>query len=229
MTVDAFAILGSDATGLGGVEIGADELAYAEDLAAASAALNARSLAETAQAARMQLAQLAAQGYLPGGQAALSATLARLDRLDALDGVALAAGAGIVTGAADCGGAIYVRGASLRLTGRLLDKDTEPNVASRTGLGATVRSVQRQRRQCQRRGDIDEQHASSGAPAFADAANADFHLLPGSAALGAGDPVGVTPAPPVDSEGFPRPFDPRVDIGAYEWHEPQLFLPVITR
>jgi photosystem II stability/assembly factor-like uncharacterized protein len=78
-------------------------------------------------------------------------------------------------------------------------------------------------------GAIDDQHAVSGAPAFADATDNDFHLLPGSAAIDAGDPAGIPPAPPVDIEDFPRPFGPRVDIGAYEWHGPQLYLPVITR
>ena len=78
-------------------------------------------------------------------------------------------------------------------------------------------------------GVIDEQHAVSGAPAFADAARNDFHLLPGSAAIDVGDPSGVPPAPPTDIEEFPRPFGPRVDIGAYEWHGPQRFLPIIAR
>jgi hypothetical protein len=78
-------------------------------------------------------------------------------------------------------------------------------------------------------GAIDEQHVISGAPAFADAANSDFHLLPTSAAIDAGNPAGVPPAPPVDSENTPRPFGPRVDIGAYEWHGPQSFLPFVTR
>lgn len=78
-------------------------------------------------------------------------------------------------------------------------------------------------------GAIDEQHAVSGAPAFADAANNDFHLLPGSPAIDAGDPAGIPPAPAVDIENTPRPFGPHVDIGAYEWHGPQLYLPVIAR
>lgn len=78
-------------------------------------------------------------------------------------------------------------------------------------------------------GDIDEQHAITGAPAFVDAANSDFHLLPTSAAIDAGDPAGVPPAPPVDIEDFPRPLGLRVDTGAYEWHGPQTFLSVISR
>ena len=40
---------------------------------------------------------------------------------------------------------------------------------------------------------------------------------------------GIPPAPPVDIEGTPRPFGARVDIGAYEWHGPQTFMPLISR
>ncbi len=78
-------------------------------------------------------------------------------------------------------------------------------------------------------GDIDESHSNTGTPAFVDSANHDFHLLPNSAAIDAGDPAGVPPAPALDIDEFPRPFGPRVDIGAYEWHGPQSFLPVISR
>jgi hypothetical protein len=55
----------------------------------------------------------------------------------------------------------------------------------------------------------------------------DFHLLPTSAAINAGDPAGIPPAPAMDIEGYPRPYGPRVDIGAYEWHGQGavLFLP----
>jgi photosystem II stability/assembly factor-like uncharacterized protein len=57
----------------------------------------------------------------------------------------------------------------------------------------------------------------------------DYRLLPTSAAIDAGDPAGVPPAPAVDIEGTPRPFGWAVDIGAYEWHGPQLFLPWIAK
>jgi len=57
----------------------------------------------------------------------------------------------------------------------------------------------------------------------------DYHLLPTSAAIDAGDPAGVPPAPAVDIEGTPRPFGWAVDIGAYEWHGPQAFLPLIYK
>jgi hypothetical protein len=78
-------------------------------------------------------------------------------------------------------------------------------------------------------GSIDEQHAITGTPAFVDAASGDFHLRPESDAVNAGDPAGVPPAPATDIEGTPRPFGPRVDIGAYEWHQPQRFLPFIGK
>ncbi len=65
-------------------------------------------------------------------------------------------------------------------------------------------------------------------PAFTNPDGGDYSLLPGSAAINAGDPAGTPPAPPVDITNFPRPFGPRVDIGAYEWHGPQTYFPLIT-
>jgi hypothetical protein len=69
----------------------------------------------------------------------------------------------------------------------------------------------------------------SAAPGFVDPANDDFHIRPASPACDAGDPAGVPPAPPVDIEGTLRPFGPRVDLGAYEWHGPRTWLPVVIR
>ncbi|HHY57014.1 MAG TPA: hypothetical protein GYA08_16430 [Chloroflexi bacterium] len=72
-------------------------------------------------------------------------------------------------------------------------------------------------------------HPVIGPPAFRNAAEQDYRLTVSSAARDAGDPAGVPPAPDHDEDGNSRPFGPRVDIGAYEWHGPQIFLPLITR
>lgn len=72
-----------------------------------------------------------------------------------------------------------------------------------------------------------ETNAITTPVAFANFWGGDYHLQPASSARDAGDPAGVPPAPPVDIEGTPRPFGPAVDIGAYEWHGPQVFLPLM--
>jgi len=74
-----------------------------------------------------------------------------------------------------------------------------------------------------------ETNAITAPVAFVNFLGGDFRLLPTSSARDAGDPAGVPPAPPVDIEGAPRPFGAGVDIGAFEWHGPQLFLPLISR
>ena len=74
-----------------------------------------------------------------------------------------------------------------------------------------------------------ETNAITAPVAFVNSLSGDFHLLPTSSARDAGDPAGVPPAPPVDIEGASRPFGAGVDIGAFEWHGPQLFLPLINR
>lgn len=69
----------------------------------------------------------------------------------------------------------------------------------------------------------------AGAPGFVEPWANNFHLLPTSSAIDAGDPAGVPPAPPVDIENVRRPFGTRVDVGAYEWHGPLNYLPSIYR
>lgn len=60
----------------------------------------------------------------------------------------------------------------------------------------------------------------TGSVLFVEPWQGDFRLLPSSAAVDAGDPAGVPPAPAMDMEGTLRPFGVRVDVGAFEWHGP---------
>ncbi len=64
---------------------------------------------------------------------------------------------------------------------------------------------------------ITATHTVAADPLYFAPARDDYRLLPDSPAIDAGDPVGVPPAPPYDIDGGPRPYGPRVDIGAYEW------------
>ena len=76
---------------------------------------------------------------------------------------------------------------------------------------------------------ITSTHSVMGNPHFLAPEAYDFHLMPNSAAIDAGDPAGVPPAPAFDIEGTPRPYGARVDIGAYEWRGQGAFLPVILK
>jgi photosystem II stability/assembly factor-like uncharacterized protein len=67
---------------------------------------------------------------------------------------------------------------------------------------------------------LSETGKIAGSVLFVEPWQGDFRLQPQSAAINAGDPAGVPPAPAVDIEDTPRPFSPRVDVGAYEWHGP---------
>jgi hypothetical protein len=63
-------------------------------------------------------------------------------------------------------------------------------------------------------------------PLFRDAANGDLRLDEASPAIDTGDPITDLalfpggPGNPVDIEGNPRVFGNRIDIGAYEWQQP---------
>ncbi|MCY3017745.1 MAG: right-handed parallel beta-helix repeat-containing protein [Planctomycetota bacterium] len=63
--------------------------------------------------------------------------------------------------------------------------------------------------------DTKGEAAVRGDPLFVDAAKADFHLLSNSPAINAGT---EKLAPTDDFDGFPRPYGPAFDIGAYEAH-----------
>jgi hypothetical protein len=64
-----------------------------------------------------------------------------------------------------------------------------------------------------------------GNPRFVSPSTGDYHLWFYSPAIDAG--VGIPPAPPLDFDGVTRPFGPAVDIGAFEWHQFLLKLPLI--
>jgi photosystem II stability/assembly factor-like uncharacterized protein len=78
-------------------------------------------------------------------------------------------------------------------------------------------------------GLISHTNPVTGSPAFVNSTAHDYHLTAGSAALDAGDPAGVPPAPPVDHDGVPRPQGSRVDLGAYEWRGRWHYLPLVMK
>ncbi|MGD0090429.1 MAG: right-handed parallel beta-helix repeat-containing protein [Planctomycetota bacterium] len=63
--------------------------------------------------------------------------------------------------------------------------------------------------------DTKGEAAVQGDPLFENAAQGDFHLLPNSPAINAG---AEKLAPADDFDGFPRPYGPAFDIGAYAAH-----------
>jgi photosystem II stability/assembly factor-like uncharacterized protein len=73
---------------------------------------------------------------------------------------------------------------------------------------------------------VQDTHPVTGPVEFVDAAAGNLRLRKTSAARDAGDPAGIPPAPDHDADGNPRPFGPRVDIGAYEWREFERRLPM---
>ena len=77
-------------------------------------------------------------------------------------------------------------------------------------------------------GTFTDTHPVSGDPAFAGPDVGDYHLTGGSAAINAGDPAGVPPAPAKDLDGVDRPQGTAVDIGAYEWQGYWQHLPVVV-
>jgi len=78
-------------------------------------------------------------------------------------------------------------------------------------------------------GVISHTHPVTGVPAFKNPAAGDYHIGVGSAAVNAGDPAGVPPAPPVDRDGVARPQGLAVDLGAYEWRGHWWYLPLMFK
>lgn len=56
----------------------------------------------------------------------------------------------------------------------------------------------------------------------------DYHLQSGSPTV---DVVPAWMAPPIDLDGLPRPYPAGglADIGAYEWGEQKIYLPLVLR
>lgn len=57
------------------------------------------------------------------------------------------------------------------------------------------------------------------APQFADASAGDYHLLPGSLCVDAGDPASVVPEGTTDGDGDPRSFGASIDLGIDEFRK----------
>lgn len=76
---------------------------------------------------------------------------------------------------------------------------------------------------------ITSTHSFDSDPRFLAPLTHDYHLLPNSPAIDAGDPAGVPPAPAIDIDGAARPYGPRVDAGAVEWQGQGAFLPVFMK
>ena len=78
-------------------------------------------------------------------------------------------------------------------------------------------------------GVVSHTHPVTGSPDFVDPASDDYHLSTGSAAVDAGDPAGVPPAPDHDADELDRPWGPAVDLGAYEWPGFWRYLPLVAK
>jgi parallel beta-helix repeat protein len=76
---------------------------------------------------------------------------------------------------------------------------------------------------------VQDTYPVTGPVRFVDPAAGDFRIRLTSAARDAGDPAGVPPAPDHDADGVRRPFGPRVDIGAYEWHGWLRYMPFVLK
>ena len=57
-------------------------------------------------------------------------------------------------------------------------------------------------------------------PCFVDSDNSDYHLLPGSPCIDAGDPNYIAEPNETDLDGNPRIINSRIDMGAYEYIPP---------
>ena len=68
-------------------------------------------------------------------------------------------------------------------------------------------------------GDQGEGNISED-PLFVDPCNGDYHLLPDSPCIDAGDPCYIAESGETDLDGKPRVIGGRIDMGAYEFQEP---------
>jgi hypothetical protein len=137
VTIDGFAIASGDASGQGGPPTALGKGDWFQGASPpAELASDDRAPAERVADLRARLADLAARGLYPGGEAAYQATLARIDQLIAQAEAAPTRSrpaetddAALQTG--DCGGGVYSWNASLHL----LNCTLKDNIASMTGSG----------------------------------------------------------------------------------------------
>ncbi len=76
---------------------------------------------------------------------------------------------------------------------------------------------------------LTQTHVITAPVLFVDRAAGNYHLAAPSPAIDAADPAGIPPAPPIDLDEAPRPYGPRVDIGAFEWVGPLNYLPIVRK
>ncbi|MBU1878034.1 MAG: hypothetical protein KJ734_03700, partial [Chloroflexi bacterium] len=141
VTIDGFTIASGNASGQGGPPIALSKGDWFQGVSQPAApVLDDRAPAERVADLRAHLADLAARGLYPGGDAAYQATLVRIDRLvvqaDAARAAARAQARPAATDSAalqpgDCGGGVYSWNASLHL----LNCTVLGSIASTTGNG----------------------------------------------------------------------------------------------
>jgi parallel beta-helix repeat protein len=111
------------------------------------------------------------------------------------------------------GGIVLIYSSYMELTNSIVWDNNREQVACHLGSNAEVRYS-----------NIEGGYAGIGNidadPCFADAPNADYHLLPSSPCINAGDPYYVPGPNEMDLDGRPRIIGGRIDMGAYEYSPP---------